>query len=108
MIWTGRGESIDEKSAGAVKKFKSSPVFLNRERIVFDSAAIWNRLAQSQDAIEGIYENETYQVAVLRNPNSWRDYYGVITKSATSLWEQGQVKLEIDKVRKTVYSPLGE
>ncbi len=95
MIWTGGGENVDEKSTEAVKKFKASPVFANRERIVFDSAAIWNTLAQSQDAIEGVYENETYQVAVLRNPKAWRDYYGVIIKSTTSLWEKGQVKLEI-------------
>jgi hypothetical protein len=98
MIWTNGGETIDEKSAEAIKKFKSSAVFLNRERIVFDSAAIWNRLAQSEDAIEGIYENETYQVAVLRSPKTWRDYYGVITKSATNLWEKGQVKLEIKNI----------
>jgi Peptidase family S41 len=92
------GEAVDEKSAAAVAKFKSGKKFMSRERIPFDSAAIWQAVQRSTDPIEGIYENATYQVAVMANSTGNRDYIGVITRSQTPLWEPGQVKFDIKKI----------
>jgi hypothetical protein len=78
-------EVIDEKSNEAIQKFKNGAIFQKRERIDFDSTKIYNYLAQSTDSLEGIYQNEVYQIALLRNSNSFRDYYGVITQSKTPL-----------------------
>jgi hypothetical protein len=91
------GPTIDETSSEAVKQFKSSDLFKDWERIEFDSIKIWNYLAQSSDPLEGIYQDATYQVAVLKNQNATRDYYGVITQSKTALWEKGQVKLQFKR-----------
>ncbi|TAF63915.1 MAG: hypothetical protein EAZ55_12470 [Cytophagales bacterium] len=88
---------IDEKNADLVAQFKASPLFQQCERVSVDSAQIYQYLSQSKDPIEGIYDDGVYRVAVLKNQTAWRDYYGVILDAKTSLWERGQVKLEIKK-----------
>jgi hypothetical protein len=91
------GPTIDETSTEAVNQFKSSEQFKNWERIEFDSVKIWNYLALSPDPLEGIYQDATYQIAVMKNENASRDYYGIITQSKTALWEKGQVKLQFKR-----------
>ena len=97
---------IDESSSEAVRQFKESETFVQHERIAFDSATLWQRLANSTDPVEGIYEDETYQVAVLNDPNQHRDYYGIITRSKTLLWEKGQVKLTLKKITDSTASSV--
>jgi hypothetical protein len=89
-----------------VAEFKKSIYFLSRERIKYDSVTIWQALDKSTDPIEGIYENDTYQIAVLANKTPERDYYAVVTKSKTPLWEEGQVKFEFKKIEKSDYEYL--
>jgi hypothetical protein len=99
-------EVIDENSPEAIQKFKTSDIFQKRERVALDSAKIYAYLAQSTDTLEGIYQNEVYQFALLRNQNDFRDYYGIITQSKTPLWERGQVKLELKKMPKGDFQSL--
>ncbi len=89
---------VDEKSERDVMEFKASALFKGKERVAYDSNKIWDHLTQSHDEIEGVYENEVYQIAVLQNKTEARDYYGIITKSKTPLWEKGQVKLELVRI----------
>jgi hypothetical protein len=91
------GPTIDETSAEAVNQFKASEQFKNWEKIEYDSVKIWNYLAKSSDSLEGIYQDATYQIAVMKNENASRDYYGIITQSKTALWEKGQVKLQFKR-----------
>jgi hypothetical protein len=82
-----------------VNKFRESSIFKSRERILNDSIKTWRYLELSLDPIEGIYENDVYQVAVVKdNQSDFRDYYGYITNSKTQLWDAGQVKFEIKRV----------
>jgi hypothetical protein len=99
-------EIVDESSPEAIQKFKANTIFQKRERIALDSAKIYEYLAQSTDTLEGIYQNEVYQLALLRNQNSFRDYYGIITQSKTPLWERGQVKLELKKTPQGSFQTL--
>ncbi|MCU0418709.1 MAG: S41 family peptidase [Cyclobacteriaceae bacterium] len=98
--------TIDETSDEAVRKFKESDAFTRHERLAYDSAALWQRLAHSTDPVEGIYEDETYQVAVLRDPNAHRDYSGIITQSKTPLWEKGQVKLTLKRLTDSTFGSV--
>lgn len=92
------GKAIDEKSEAEVSRFKNSAAFIGRERIEFDSTALRKYLSASSDPIEGIYENEVYEIAIVKNKTHFRDYCGIITKSATPLWEAGQLKLEFKQI----------
>ena len=89
---------IDASSSESVKAFKESNLFREWERIPYDSTKIWQYLAKSKDPLEGIYDNANYQVAVMRSPTHWRDYYGIITQTKSPLWEKGQVKVEFKKI----------
>jgi hypothetical protein len=92
-------KAVDEKSEIEVNKFRESSIFKSRERILNDSIKTWRYLELSLDPIEGIYENDVYQVAVVKdNQSDFRDYYGYITNSKTQLWDAGQVKFEIKRV----------
>lgn len=55
--------------------------------------------------LEGIYFNSdsTYQVALIRNKNDFRDYAGVIVESKATEWTKGQVKIELKKINDTLF-----
>ncbi len=97
---------VDEKSEATVQLFKASSVFKSRERVDYDSVQMREYLQQSEDELEGIYENAVYQFAVVRNPTEFRDYYGVITESKTALWEIGQIKCEIKRTSPTSFQTV--
>jgi|GEM_PF-1904358 len=88
---------IDEKKPREVAKFKNSDRFRSRARLAYDSIRTWTRLLNTSDSIEGIYENDVYQIAVVRNDADQNKWTGFITKSNTPLWEQGHIKIEIEK-----------
>lgn len=93
-----RGVIVDENDEEAMKQFFASPRFQERERIEIDLLGIETYLSSGKaDAVEGIYESQdgTYKVALLKNQNDFRDYYGVILESKTKIWEPGQVKFEL-------------
>lgn len=96
-----RGIVVDENDEEAMRQFFSSPRFQQRERATIDLDDIETYLnSGNADAVEGIYESQdgAYKVAVVKNQNDFRDYYGVILESKTKIWEPGQVKFELKKL----------
>lgn len=96
-----RGIVVDENDEEAMKQFFSSSRFQQRERATGDLEDIEAYLNSGKaDALEGIYESQdgAYKVAVVKNQNNFRDYYGVILESKTKIWEPGQVKFELKKL----------
>ncbi len=92
-----KSSPIDESKPRAIKKFRKSGVFIDRERIVLPPLS---NLNNDNDSITGVYYSldSTYQVAVLASPNAFRDYVGVIVSSKAPVWEKGQVKFELKSV----------
>ncbi|WP_194778432.1 S41 family peptidase [Pararhodonellum marinum] len=92
------GYQVDENNEEALKQFFASTRFQHRERIELDLPAIEAYLNSENAApMEGIYETQdgTYTVAVLKDQNDFRDFYGIILDSKTKIWEPGQVKFEL-------------
>ncbi|MFM8743320.1 MAG: S41 family peptidase, partial [Cytophagales bacterium] len=98
QFYCQRQKEIDEESAAQVKAFKESGLFRSRERVLLDTIEAKRYLLQSSDSIEGIYKNEVYEIIVTKNQNNFHDYLGYINQSKTSLWEPGQVKLEVKQL----------
>jgi hypothetical protein len=87
--------SVNETSWAEVAAFRQSPTYVNRERIYLDSARLYQRLVESTDPNEGIYEDSVFRVAILRDSIPQRHYFGVVLRSKTPLWAPNQVLLEI-------------
>ncbi|MCU0437342.1 MAG: S41 family peptidase [Raineya sp.] len=105
QVWGG-GMEVDENKPESIAKFKESDVFKNRERIQYDSVSVYQYLAKSQDPIEGVYKTSVYEFAVLKNQNSLRDYYAVMIRSTTPLWEKGQVKLDLKRLKENEFQSI--
>ena len=101
---TGQFQTIREDSAAAVEAFLNSPVYKNAPYIRLDSAVMIRMVKNSDDPLKGVYETPdgTYQVAVMKVKNSYRDYVGVILHSNTRLWTTGQIKFEFKLVGDSV------
>ncbi|WP_304517152.1 S41 family peptidase [Cecembia rubra] len=100
------GVQVDENDEESMKRFFSSSRFQQRERIPIDTEEIEAYLhSGNSELVEGIYESQdgTYKVALLRNQNGFRDYYGIILESQTRLWEPGQVKFELKKLDENLF-----
>ncbi|HCW08955.1 MAG TPA: hypothetical protein DGG95_16490 [Cytophagales bacterium] len=106
MVIGSQSPAVNEKDAETVEKFKQSAVFKDCERVPMDSSAIYAYLATSTDPIEGVYDEANYRIAVMKNKTALRDYYGIVLKSKTPLWEKGQVKMEIKQLSDTSYQSL--
>lgn len=89
------GGTVDENSADAVRAFRDSEMFKTWEHRSLDSAQLYQYLSSSVDPIEGIYEERTYKIAVIKDKTERRDYAGFILGSRTPLWDRGQLKLEL-------------
>lgn len=93
-----QGYSFDESDETAFQEFLKSSRFLKRERVNLDLEALEQSLVTvSANEIEGIYKSSdgSYKVALVKNQNNFRDYYGIILDSKTKLWQPGQVKFEL-------------
>lgn len=51
----------------------------------------------ASNAIEGIWKNEGYTVAIIKNKNAYRDYAAIILKADSVYWMPGQVKMELEE-----------
>ncbi|MDO8968679.1 S41 family peptidase [Algoriphagus sp.] len=92
------GYIFDESDEAAFQEFLRSPHFQKRERVDLDLAALEKSLATAtSNEIEGIYQSSdgSYKVALVKNQNAFRDYYGIILDSKSKLWQPGQVKFEL-------------
>ncbi|MCF3110645.1 hypothetical protein LL912_17815 [Niabella sp. CC-SYL272] len=68
------------------------------ETIALPPPAIAAMRAQKGNAgIEGIYANDNYEVAVVKNDNGFRSYAAIILSSKVKEWQPGQVKFELVK-----------
>lgn len=85
--------SVNEKDSAAVNAFLRSETFTEREKLDLSGKKFKNKLGN----IENIYRSDdgVYTVAIVKSPNSFRDYAGVIVSSQTPLWQKGQVKFEL-------------
>lgn len=63
---------------------------------------------KSNADIEGIYNSDTknYEIAIVRNSNSFRDYAGVIINTSVKSWKSGQVKLELKHIMGDQYEGI--
>jgi hypothetical protein len=100
------GYSFDESDEAAFQDFLNSSRFQNRERVNLDLVALEQTLnAAGSNEIEGIYQSSdgSYKVALVKNQNNFRDYYGIILDSKTKLWQSGQVKFELKQTGDSSY-----
>lgn len=74
----------------------------NTETIALTEA---QKSGQGATGREGIYYNRdsTYKVAVVRSPNSFRDYAAVILSSRAQSWKPGQVKAELKQMHDSTF-----
>lgn len=56
--------------------------------------------------LEGIWQNEAYTIAIIKNKNTNRDYIGVILKADSVFWMPGQVKIELQEKTSGKYDAL--
>ncbi len=58
--------------------------------------------------IEGIYTtpSKSYEIALVKNTNTYRDYVGVILNTKVKSWEKGQVKIELKHIEDDKYQGI--
>ena len=97
------GPDVDWNDDASIRRFLQSDSYQATETYQISS----NTLEQYPlEKIEGIYQNQdtTLIIAVVEDKTINRDYVGVVTKSATKKWKEGQVILEIKQSPKGTYS----
>jgi hypothetical protein len=99
---------VNENNTAQMDSFLHSPIFLNREHMPIDSAAITRQLAHTADALEGVYStpDSAYVVALVRNQNTRRDYAAVVLSTKTRTWRQGQIKFELKKINDSTWERI--
>ncbi len=62
----------------------------------------------SGDPLEGIYyyADSSYEIAIIKSKNEFRDYAGIMLNSKNNFWKPGQVKLELQKISDTQYKSI--
>lgn len=96
-------KSIDESNEARVSEFKSSPQFLDTERIELTKSQKTKKYPIND--IRGIYisSDSTYTIQIIEDKTIFRNYAAVIIASKTKLWENGQVKFEIKPKTENIY-----
>jgi len=70
------------------------------EKTDLDSLKIMSLLQKNElDPIEGIWENNSYKIGIVKNQNKKRkrDFVGIILDSSNPNFEKGEVKMELEK-----------
>lgn len=101
-IYSNSTNSVDESDKESVERFLQSAIFMNREVITEIDYKSRNPL----DSIENIYNlsEGVYKVAIVKSPNSFREYAGVIVDSKTPLWQKGHVKFELKRTSDSTFN----
>ncbi len=86
--------NTNDQDPAALKEFKNSSAFKNRERIQVNPEAWQNK---PLNEIEGIYQtnDSIYTLVIIPDKKGLREYAGIILESRTPMWEPGQVKMEL-------------
>lgn len=106
MAWK-QGDQVkkeEENDTAIIKRLQHDDEFIS-----VDSAVLSQKLkTQTGKSIEGIYRSydSTYNVAIIKNKNAFRDYVGVILSSRTKLWKKGEVKLEIRQMTDSTFDAI--
>lgn len=62
------------------------------------------KTAARLDKVEGIWENETYKIGVIKSKANPNFFKGIIINSKNKNWTQGEIKLTIEKNKNEIYS----
>lgn len=58
------------------------------------------------DALEGIWQNEAYRIAIVKSKTNQRDYAAVVLKADSVYWLPGQVKFELQEQSPGTFSAM--
>lgn len=95
--------SVDETSTEKIAEFKTSPTFLDTERIKLPEQESEKEYPINDIRGQYISSDSTYIVQIVEDKTIFRDYAAVVVASKTQLWEKGQVKFEIKRKTDKVY-----
>lgn len=78
------------------------------ENILLTSQVITALKNKPLTDIEGIYitPSKKYEIALFKNPNSFRDYTGVILNTSVKSWKVGEVKVELKHIAGNKYQGM--
>lgn len=82
----------------------SKPIFIDKLAMTEIEMLNYYKSASRLDKVEGIWENETYKLGIIKskvNPNLFK---GVIINSKNKNWTLGEIKLTIKKNNTGIYS----
>lgn len=80
------------------------PIVIKKLDIAENEMLNYFKKAGPLDPVEGIWENETYKLGVIKSKENANLFNGIILKSKNENWLAGEVKLTIEKSKSKTYT----
>lgn len=95
---------LNIRKSGSPTTTAYQPVVIDKLEITEAEMKGYFNSAGKLDKVEGIWENETYKIGIIKSKTNPGTFNGVIINSKNKNWIPGEIKLTVEKNKSDVYT----